>query len=143
MVPNNIKATWYTRKYNYFQKLLLDKILFKKIYWYHSICIGRGELKKVSIVDGLITYNCKRRHKIILLIIRNVCYVELMVHNLIPTFIIWETELIMKDIPKIHTPNPIQETHTIQHKDNEKMINLELNGIFTQMPTNDYRMEFQ
>ena len=59
-------------------------------------------LKSVPIVDALLTYNYKRTMKTYLLVVRNVLYVESMLHNLTPPFIMREAGLVVNNMCKIY-----------------------------------------
>ncbi len=54
-----------------------------------------------------------------------------MSHHLIPPFILREAGLKVNDVPKIQSPDPNEETHTIRHSDTGMRIQLQLNGIFS------------
>ena len=103
-----------------------------------------GGLKSVPIVDALLTYDCKRTLKIYLLVARNGLYVESMLHNLIPPFMMREAGLIVNDMCKIHAQSVSEDNHTIQDPKSGLVINLQLDGIFsvfkTRMP-NDLDFE--
>ena len=61
-----------------------------------------GKIKSVPIVDADVVYNCPYSMKTYPLIVRNALYVQSMVNNLIPPFIMREVGLEVREIPKIH-----------------------------------------
>ena len=54
-----------------------------------------------------------------------------MTHNLIPTFILRETNIVVNEVPKIQSPDPDETTHSIWFLDSEFCIALSLRGIFS------------
>ena len=70
-----------------------------------------------------------------LLIVRNALYVQSMMNNLIPPFIIREAGLEVREIPNIHVKEPTVEDHSIYFLDESHRIPLSLNGIFLSFPT--------
>jgi len=66
------------------------------------------------------------------LIVRNVLYIKHLRNNLIPPFIMREGEVIVNDVPKIHTKNPIVKDHSISFHDKPDLsISLHLSRIFS------------
>ena len=87
-------------------------------------------LKNVPIVDSIIAYDCPFHGKTYLLVCHNALFVSSMTHNLIPPFILRETNIIVNDVSKIHIPEPDETTHSICFPDSGFFIALSLRGIF-------------
>ena len=101
-------------------------------------------LKIVPMVKAHLSYDCKRILKTYLLVVRNVLYIESMLHNLISLFIMREYGLIVNNMCKIHAQSISEETHAIQDPKSGLVINLQLDGIlsvFETIITNDLDFE--
>ena len=59
-------------------------------------------MSRVPIVNAVLTYNCPISGKTILLVVRNVLFVQSMNHNLIPPFIMQDSGLKVEEQAKIH-----------------------------------------
>lgn len=92
-------------------------------------------LSKVPIVDAALLYDCPFTGFRYVLIVRNALHVPAMKHNLIPPFIMREAGIKVDEIPKIHTPDPTEETHSIYFENQKFRIPLSLWGIFSYFPT--------
>ena len=89
-----------------------------------------GRMKIVAIVDTGVVYNCPYSMKTYPLIVRNALYVQLMMHNLIPPFIMREAVLKVREIQNIYVKEPTVDDHLIYFLDKSLQIALSLNGIF-------------
>ena len=67
----------------------------------------------IPIVDAAIQYDSPYDGKSYILIIRNALYVESMVNNLIPPFIMRESGIQVNDTPKIQIESPGVDDHSI------------------------------
>ena len=83
-------------------------------------------LKNVPIVDAIIAYDCRLSGKTYLLVCQNALFVSSMTHNLIPPFILRETNIIVNEVPKIQIPDPYETTHSIWFPDSVFCISLSL-----------------
>ena len=72
-----------------------------------------GRMKSVPIVDAAIVYDCSYSMKTYLLIVRNASYVQSMTHNIIPSLIMREAGLEIREIPNINVKEPTVEDHSI------------------------------
>ena len=85
----------------------------------------------LPIVDAVIVYDCPYTMHSFLLMIRNAIYVENMVDNLIPPFLMREAGIIVNDTAKIHIHQPGEKDHAIIFPDDSLKIPLKLHGIFS------------
>ena len=85
----------------------------------------------VPLVDGATLYDCPHSMQTYVLVFTNALLVPSMNHNLVPPFILREAGIQVKDIPKIHVPNPTPDDHTIIIPHAKLRIPLHLNGIFS------------
>ena len=69
-------------------------------------------LSKVPIVDASIRYNYLHSGETYLLIVRNALSVPDVDHNLIPPFVMRDTGVDVKCIPKIECKNPEEDDHS-------------------------------
>ena len=53
----------------------------------------------VPIVDKVIVYDCLYSQKVYLLIVGNILFVESIIHNLIPPFILKESSMVVNERP--------------------------------------------
>ena len=86
---------------------------------------------KLPIVDAVIAYDCLYKMQSYLLMIRNALYVDSMLHNLIPPFIMREARLILNETAKIHVAHPDESNYSIYCPDDSLRIPLSLHGIFS------------
>ena len=102
-----------------------------------------GSMKSVPIVDGAVAYDSPITNKTYVLLFRNALYIPTLETNLVPPFIMREAGLIVNDIPRIHDPNPSDDSHSIMTdgRDLDLRIPMSLWGIFsffhTRVPTRD------
>ena len=80
-------------------------------------------------------YECPYKGTAHILVIRHALYVESMTHNLIPPFILREAGIVVNERPKIQTPDPSVEDHSIYFENTKLRIPLCLNGTFSYFPT--------
>ena len=85
----------------------------------------------VPLVDGATLYECPTSNEIYLLVFTNALSVPSMSHNLVPPFILREAGLVVRDVPKIHMPEPTPDDHTIFLPQAKLRIPLHLQGIFS------------
>ena len=83
-------------------------------------------MKNVPIVDAIIAYDCPLSGKTYLLVFHNSLFVSSMTHNFIPPFILRETNKLFNEVPKIHSHDPDETTHSIWFPDSESRIALSL-----------------
>ena len=89
-----------------------------------------GKLKGVPLVDAVIVYQ-DGTGNVYLLVVCNALYVPSMDHHLIPPFLMREAGLEVNELPKIQSPDPTEETHSIFHRGTGLRIPLQLHGIFS------------
>ena len=65
----------------------------------------------------------------------NALYVPANENNLIPSFLMREAGIVVKDVPKIHVNNPQIEDHSLYFKDKDLRIPMSLDGILSYFPT--------
>ena len=82
-------------------------------------------------MDAEIQYECTYDGTTYILVMRNALYVESMVHNLIPPFVIREAGIMLNDTPKIQIDDPGVEHHSIYFEDTKFRIPLSLWGTFS------------
>ena len=92
-------------------------------------------LSRVPIVDAAIIYACSFTMQSYTLVIKNALYVDNMDHNLIPPFVMREAGIKVNERPKIHSPDPTIDDHSIYIKDHDLRIPLALWGIFSFFPS--------
>lgn len=90
-----------------------------------------GALNDIPVVDAVVCYEDPYSNERYLLLCYNALYIPSMSHHLIPPFILREAGLKVNDVPKIQSPDPDEETHTIRDSDTGMRIQLQLNGIFS------------
>ena len=73
-----------------------------------------GSKKSVPIVDGDVAYDSSTTNKTYILLFRNALYIPTLETNLVPPFVMREAGLIVNDIPRIHDPNPSDDSHCIR-----------------------------
>jgi hypothetical protein len=66
-------------------------------------------LKKVSIVDGAILYECLFDGKQRFLVFKNALHVRTMSHLLIPPFVMQEAGVVVNDTANIHIKEPTEK----------------------------------
>ena len=98
-------------------------------------------LKNVPLVDTIIVYDFPFHGKTYLLVCHNVLFVSSMTHNLIPLFILRETNIMVNDVPIIQIPNPDETTHSIWFLDSVFRITLSLRAIFSYSLTRNPTIE--
>ena len=74
-------------------------------------------LKNFPIIDAIIAYDCPLSGKTYLLACHNDLFVSSMTHNLIPPFILRETNIVVNEVPKIQSSDPYETTHSIWFPD--------------------------
>ena len=89
----------------------------------------------IPIVDAAIQYDSPYDGKSYILIIRNALYVESMVNNLIPPFIMRESGIQVNDTPKIQIESPGVDDHSILFPSTSFRIPMSLWGVFSYFPT--------
>ena len=88
-------------------------------------------MENVPIVDAIIVYDFTFHGKTYLLVCHNALFVSSMTHNLIPPFILRETNIIVNGVLKIQSPDPDETTHSIWFPDSGFRIALSLRDIFS------------
>ena len=88
------------------------------------------QMKRVTIKDMEIAYDCQYQKKKFLLIIKNALHVPSMNHNLIPSFILDEAGLEVDTKPKIYSKNLSVDSHSIFDTATELRITLKPRGLF-------------
>ena len=88
-------------------------------------------MESVPIVDAVVKWTCPHTDEAWLLLMKNALHVPSMNHNLIPPFVMREAGIRVNDAPKIHCEDPNVDDHTLQFKDNDLKIPLQLKGIFS------------
>ena len=73
--------------------------------------------QKIPIVDAALLYECPFSGKMVVLVVRDALHVPEMEINLIPPFILSEAGVQIKDVPKIHVPDPSVDDHAIVFKE--------------------------
>ena len=72
------------------------------------------KLESVQIVDAALAYNCPKKIKTNLIILKNYLHIPSMQQNLIPPFIMQEAGIEVNDVPRIHIWDElIRESHSI------------------------------
>jgi hypothetical protein len=101
------------------------------------------EPMQLPLVDAAVRYD--RDGRVYILLIQNALYVPSLDHNLLPSFMIREAEVIVKDTPKIQLDDPSEEDHAITFPETGFRIPLSLWGVFsylrTTKPTKDDLIE--
>ena len=79
----------------------------------------------------MLAYDCERTNQICLLVLQNVLYIESMVNNFIPPFILREAGLIVNKQAKMHCAEGTvtEEDHTIQERYTGLFITMQLRSI--------------
>lgn len=90
-----------------------------------------GKVTHVPIVDAAIAYECPYTYEVYILMIRNALYIPTLKHNLIPPFIMREGGVIVNEVAKIRSLEPSSDDHCIKFKNNDLVIPLKLNDIFS------------
>ena len=90
-----------------------------------------GSAHDVPIVDGAIAYECPYNQTTYVLVFKNALHVPSLGHNLVPPFILREAGVIVNDTAKTHKSNPGKEDHAIIVEDENLVIPLQLNGVFS------------
>ena len=72
-----------------------------------------GTMSRVPIVDAVLGYDSPISGKTTLLVARNALFVDSMDHNLIPPFIMRESELEVDEQAKIHAKDASKKNHSI------------------------------
>ena len=90
-----------------------------------------GQMKRFSIKDMAIAYDCPYQKTTFLLIIKNALHVPSMNHNLIPPFVLDEAGLEVHTKPKIYSKNLSVDSHSIFDTATELRIPLKLRGVFS------------
>jgi hypothetical protein len=90
---------------------------------------------EIPIVDAAVQYEDPYDGKEYILVIRNALYVPSMKNNLLPPFILRQAGIEVNDVPKIHTNEPTQSTHSVTFKETNFTIPLSLWGTFSYFPT--------
>ena len=93
------------------------------------------EAQNIPIVDATILYECPYSGKRVVLVVRDSLYVKEMEQNLTLPFIMRETGIIVRKIPKIHGYDPSVVDHAITFNETGFRIPLSLFGIFSYFPT--------
>ena len=100
-----------------------------------------GTSKSIPVVDGAVAYDCPVTQNTTILVFRNALHVKTLGHNLIPPFILREAGIIVNDTAKIHLKDPGKHDHAIVCPNDDLLIPLSLNGIFsffhTRLPTTE------
>ena len=68
-------------------------------------------LLEVLMVDSVIAYEYPLTDKVYIILYQNALYVPKMENNLIPPFILGESEIEVNDVPKIQVDNPTEKDH--------------------------------
>ena len=99
----------------------------------------------IPLVDAAVMYDCPHSGQSHVLIVRNALYVQSMVNNLLPPFVLREKGIICNDTAKIHVQDPGVDDHAIVFPETGLRIPLQLHGIFsyfaTRQPTTTELME--
>ena len=90
-----------------------------------------SQMKRVTIKDMEIAYDCPYHKKTLLLNIKNSLHVPSMNHNLIPPFILYEVGLEVDTKPKIHSKNLSVDSHSFFDTAVELRIPLKFRGVFS------------
>jgi hypothetical protein len=90
---------------------------------------------EIPIVDAAVQYEDPYDGKEYILVIRNALYVPSMKNNLLPPFILRQAGIEVNDVPKIHTNEPTQSTHSVTFKETNFTTPLSLWGTFSYFPT--------
>ena len=89
-----------------------------------------GSLNDVPLVDAAVVYEDNNGERY-LLVFYNALFIPSMKHHLIPPFILREAGLRVNEVPKIQSPDPGEETHSIYSPEWGLRIHLGLHGIFS------------
>eukprot|EP00957_Ditylum_brightwellii_P095578 7280377-Ditylum_brightwellii.AAC.1 len=87
-------------------------------------------LKNVKIVDDTVLWEHPYNQTLYILVFKNALHVLIIDVNLVPPFIMREAGLTVNEVPKIQTPDPLIEDHSIWFPGENLRFNLLLHGIF-------------
>ena len=90
-----------------------------------------GSLNDVPVVDAVLVYVDEYTNEEYFLVVYNALYVPTMRHHLFPPFLMREAGLVVNEVPKIQSPDPNEDTHSIYDPETELRIHLKLNGVFS------------
>jgi hypothetical protein len=93
------------------------------------------ESMRVPIVHAALKYECPYTGGTSILVVRNALHVPNMENNLIPPFMMREVGLQVRDTPKIHVKDPMEDDHAIVCYETGLRIPLSLWGVFSYFPT--------
>ena len=106
-----------------------------------------SKLKAVPIIDAVVSYDSPHRLETFILVVRNGLYVNSMMNNLIPPFVMREAGLKVNDVPKIYIEcqNLTNERHcivsTADSNGTELRIPMQLDGILSYFLTQNLTQE--
>jgi hypothetical protein len=84
---------------------------------------------EVPLVDAAVRYD--RDGRVYILLIQNALYVPSLDHNLLPSFMMREAGVIVKDTPKIQVDDPSEEDHALTFPETGFRILLSLWGVLS------------
>ena len=90
-----------------------------------------GSLNDVPVVDAVLVYVDEYTKEEYFMVVYNALYVPTMRHHLFPPFLMREAGLVVNEVPKIQSPDPDENTHSIYDPESKLRIPLKLNGIFS------------
>jgi hypothetical protein len=92
-------------------------------------------MERVEIVDAAVAYDDRYTRVTYILLMRNVLWIPLMDHNLLPPFLIREASLYLDETPKFQSNDLSLDNHCIYDEVSGLRIHLQLKGTFSYFAT--------
>ena len=93
------------------------------------------EALQVPIIDAAIQYDDPYSGGTFMLVCKEALYLPSMKHNLIPSFLVRETGLLVDDLTKVQSLNPTKYHHSMHFSDENLRMPLRLYEIFSHFPS--------